>query len=121
VRGVLAVLLALSLAVHLNGLYDPTPGGASLPISDKLVHALLFGIPALLGGLLRAGWWWPALLVVHAPVSELVQARLIATRTGDPWDAVADVVGVAVGWWIAQQLVRRARRRSEVAPPAARL
>ena len=117
-RGVLAVLLVVSLVVHVVGLYDPTPSGGSVPVSDKLVHALLFGVPALLGGLLGAGLWWPSLLVLHAPVSELVQARLIAPRTGDPWDAVADVVGVAVGWWLARALRQRARRRSAEVPSA---
>ena len=110
-------LLVVALAVHLYGLYDPTPTGGGLEINDKLVHGLLFGIPALLGVLRGAGGWWPLLLALHAPVSELVQARLLARRTGDPWDGVADLVGVALGWWLARAMRRRAvARRSEQTP-----
>lgn len=111
-------LLVVALAVHLYGLYDPTPGGGGLDINDKLVHGLLFGIPALLGALLEAGTWWPLLLALHAPVSELVQARLLASRTGDPWDVVADLVGVALGWTLARALRSRAVDRASGQTPS---
>ena len=45
---------------------------------------------------------------VHAPVSELVQHFLLPGRSGDVWDAVLDLVGVALG---AAALVVRARQR----------
>ena len=49
------------------------------PVSwtDKVVHLLVF--------------------VIHAPVSELVQHFLMPGRSGDGWDVVLDLVGVAVG------------------------
>jgi len=43
------------------------------------------------------------LLAVHAVVSELVQHYLLAGRSGDPSDSVADLAGVlivtALLWW----------------------
>ncbi len=47
-------------------------------------------------------------LAVHAPVSELVQHFWLPGRTGDVWDAVLDLVGVALG---AAVLLVEARRR----------
>ena len=62
---------------------------------DKLVHALVFGVVYAAG--VRAGvpWrLWLAVSLVHAPVSELLQGALLPNRAGDPWDAIADAVGV---------------------------
>jgi VanZ family protein len=44
-------------------------------------------------------------LAGYAAVSELVQAALLSTRSGDVWDLVADLVGVAAGWWLAGRAV----------------
>lgn len=80
-------------------LYAPSaPGSGSVPYADKLVHAGIFALPVFLALLARL----PLLAVVpvvalHAPVSEVVQARLLTGRAGDPWDAVADLVGVGLG------------------------
>lgn len=40
-------------------------------------------------------------LLVHAPLSELVQGALLADRSADPWDILADVTGtvLAVAIW----------------------
>ena len=46
----------------------------------------------------------PAVLtavVGYAVVSEVVQGLLLARRSGDPLDVVADLLGVALGWWAA--------------------
>jgi VanZ family protein len=48
------------------------------------------------------------IFAVHAPLSELVQHYALPGRTGDVWDAVLDLVGVAVG---AAALVVRGRPR----------
>jgi VanZ family protein len=78
--------------------------------TDKVVHVLLFMVPVVAG--LLAGVR-PALVVgamaVHAPVSELVQHYLLPHRTGDVRDAVADLVGVALG--VGFVVVWRALRR----------
>ena len=69
-----------------------------------------FGVPTVL--VLRAWprrWALVGLLALHAPVSELVQHFLLPNRSGDPWDAVADLGGVVLGVTLA--VVGRRRRR----------
>ncbi|WP_306231433.1 VanZ family protein [Agrococcus beijingensis] len=100
-----AAVLAQLVALYLP---DP-PSSGGLPGADKVVHFGIFLAPALLGVL--AGLrpvLLGALLVAHAIVSELLQHFLLPGRGGDPWDALADVVGVAVGLAIAAALRRRA-------------
>jgi hypothetical protein len=90
-------LFGLAVAVHLVVLYWPrSPSGGDLPI-DKLVHALVFGM--VLWAAARAGL--PVapvaiLLALHAVVSELIQHYLLAGRSGDPADSVADLAGVVI-------------------------
>lgn len=87
-------------------LFTPSTGGPSLfDGSDKVVHALLFGALAATTrwrfgpGLLGLG-----LVAAYAVVSEVVQGVLLSTRSGDPYDVVADLVGAAVGWLLARLL-----------------
>ncbi|KQZ91249.1 hypothetical protein ASD62_17290 [Phycicoccus sp. Root563] len=99
------------VAVHLAALYWPRVDIVG-PVTwtDKVVHVLLFGVPTVL--VLRAWprrWALVGLLALHAPVSELVQHFLLPNRSGDPWDAVADLGGVVLGVTLA--VVGRRRRR----------
>ncbi|WP_374968579.1 VanZ family protein [Terrabacter sp. BE26] len=78
--------------------------------TDKVVHLLVFAVPTYAVG--RAlGSVRAAVLVfaLHAPVSELVQHFVLPGRTGDVWDAVVDLVGVALA--AALLVVRRPSRR----------
>ncbi|XVX21519.1 VanZ family protein [Actinomycetota bacterium] len=107
-RGLLAGALVLSVAAHLVVLYWPSPGGSPMfPGADKIVHVLVFAAPALLGLLLTRR---PApvlgLLALHAPVSELVQGALLAGRSGDWRDLLADLAGVLLGWVVWRGLRR---------------
>lgn len=82
------------------------------PVSwtDKVVHLLVFAVPTYAVG--RAlGSVRTAVIVfaVHAPVSELVQHFARPGRSGDPWDAAVDLVGVAIA--AAALVVRRPARR----------
>lgn len=94
-------LFLLCVVVHLAALYLPGAAAGAVPMppgTDKVTHMAVFGAVAWSG--LWAGL--PAVpllgvLVVHAPLSELVQASLVTGRSGDGWDVVADVVGVLVG------------------------
>lgn len=98
------VLLAVSLALQLWALYKPgSPGPEQLPFphADKVVHFVLFLLPAVALARLRAPRWAPWLLVAHAPLSEAIQS-LIPHRGVDPLDIVADVVGIAVGCWLGR-------------------
>ena len=96
-------MAALSVVV----LFSPSDGGVSLfPGSDKVVHLVLF---AALAATCR--WRFgdrPAALAAlasYALVSEVVQGVLMATRSGDPLDVVADLLGVAIGWLAARRLL----------------
>jgi VanZ family protein len=122
-RLVVTAAALVALVVHLWGLYrdhgPPTPGW--FPQADKLEHLVGFGLPCLLvllalhlhawarGRLLgrRAVALVVALFVVHAVVSEVVQGEFYTTRSGDPYDALADVVGTSLG--LAAYLVLRRR------------
>ena len=75
-----------------------------------------FGVPALLALLLIRRLWPALVLLVHAPVSEVLQAALAQGRSGDPADVAADVVGVALGTGIALVLARRGRTRPPSRP-----
>lgn len=98
-RRVVVVGAVAAVIAHLLALYGPAVGIEG-PVSwtDKVVHVLLFAAPTYAVGLaLRAAV--PAALVfaVHAPVSEALQHALLPNRSGDPWDAAFDLVGVALG------------------------
>ncbi|NNM46190.1 VanZ family protein [Knoellia sp. DB2414S] len=104
------MVFAVLVVVQLLALYWPrvTVQGP-VTWTDKVVHLLLFLVPTVSG--LLAGIR-PAYLVtamaVHAPVSELVQHFLLPNRSGDAWDAVLDLTGVALA--VGVFVVGRARR-----------
>ena len=89
---------AAAVAVQLVVLYWPrevSTGGT--PGVDKVVHAAIFG--GVLWAGLRAGVPLRPLvaaLVVHAVLSEAIQHWLLPGRDGDPFDALADLTGVAI-------------------------
>ena len=86
---------------------DPAGGGAGIPGADKAVHLLLFAAMTATARL-RFGAAVPVLtgVAAYAVVSELVQALLLSRRSGDLWDLVADLLGVALGWWVAGRTSR---------------
>ena len=90
----------VALAVQLFAVYSPRGlGGPGIPGLDKVVHALIFFAPAfavLMMGI-RARWAL-GILALHAPVSELIQHVGLVQRSGDVFDVLADLSGVALGW-----------------------
>ncbi len=95
-------MVLLSLYV----LFTPRTGGDGLfHGSDKAVHLVLFGLLAA-----TTRWRFGAVtagllaVAVYAPVSEVVQGLVLPTRSGDAWDVLADLLGVAVGWTLARRL-----------------
>ncbi|HET7397769.1 MAG TPA: VanZ family protein [Intrasporangium sp.] len=115
-------LALLAVAVHVVALYWPvvTVQGP-VTWTDKVVHVLLFAVPLYAVGRALAGTGRSVrptvlLLLAHAPLSELGQGMLLPGRSADPWDAVVDVLGVALG---AGALALRSRveaRRGEAGP-----
>ena len=99
----------VGLVVHLWGLYRDhgPPSVGWFPQADKAEHLVGFGLPCFLVLLalhLRADasarslgtrtvGLVVALFVVHAGVSEIIQGTFYTSRSGDPFDAAADVVG----------------------------
>jgi len=123
----LAALALLATVLQLYGLYRVTgPGSPSwFPQIDKVEHAVGFALPvalALLALGLRAGRQAfrrrPAtaalagVFAAHAVVSELVQHAFYRGRTGDPFDVLADWVGVAVGTAVGAALLNRTWSRA---------
>jgi hypothetical protein len=108
-RLVVGVALAV-VVVQLLVLYWPVVTVEG-PVSwtDKVVHLLVFAVPTYaVGRALESVRVAVLLFAIHAPVSELVQHFLLPGRSGDVWDAVLDLVGVALG---AAALVVGARLR----------
>jgi hypothetical protein len=116
----------LAVSLQLWGLYrvagPPQPPG--FPLADKLGHAVGFALPVLLILLAAAlrrlpGWQWPnpatqavvvSVFAAHAVVSELIQHVWYLHRTGDPFDVVADWVGIAAGVVLLRVIVLRGSR-----------
>ncbi len=108
-RSLMLTLAVVGLVVQGIALYRPTaPSGAGIPGLDKLGHALIFAVPVFF--FIRAGvrsWLVALLAVIHAVLSELIQANFYRYRSGDPWDVIADCVGIGIGWGVARLLGRR--------------
>jgi hypothetical protein len=117
-RRALQGLLGLAVVVQLVVLYSPEGGGPPLfPGFDKVVHVLVFLVPvalALLAGLPR--WLVVAVFGAQALLSEVVQGALLPHRSGDPWDAVADLTGVALGVVVAHAYQRSRRGGGDLRP-----
>lgn len=122
-RGWWVVASVVLVGVQCWALYLPEAAGVPgvdlpIPFLDKIVHLGLFALPTL--ALAR---WMPvcgaaALMVLQAVASEIVQATVLPQRSGDPLDAVADLIGIALGAWAAQAV---GRPRPRVSPGARHL
>lgn len=110
------VFFAGAVALQLVALYlpqPPTPGEVAVPGADKAVHVLVFALMMLTGVLAGLPARWLALvLAAHAVLSEVIQHVLLPTRSGDPLDALADLGGIALGWYVATMVTRHRQSRS---------
>jgi VanZ family protein len=99
-----------AVALQLYGVYAPREAGphVGIPQIDKVAHFFLFAAVAFLG--LKVGVparWLLGALVANAIVSEIVQHYLLPQRDGSPFDALADLAGVAFGAWLSFKVFRR--------------
>jgi uncharacterized membrane protein len=132
-----AAAAGLVVALQLWGLYAPQPpaDAAWFPGTDKVAHAVGFGLPVALvmladtlrqrtngrrprARVLILATWVSA---VHAVVSELVQAAFYTDRRGDPLDLLADWSGIAIAAMLTGLGVglRRVRNVWRNGPPGA--
>src|SRR5665811_335458 len=93
------VAFGVALAAQLIAVYSPQGlAGPGITGLDKVVHVSIFFAPAL--ALLMMGIrarWALGILALHAPVSELIQPVGLPQRSGDVFDVLADLSGVALG------------------------
>jgi len=98
------VALVLMGALQIWALYLIVPTGGPDPLQrDKLVHVVMFAVPAALAAALRLRWV-VLVLVLHALLSEPAQALFTRQRTADVWDTVADGVGIVIGVALARRV-----------------
>jgi len=113
----LVVLAGLAVAAQAYGLYLPSTGDRPdwFPGADKVQHVLGFAVPVLLVLWARAAArpltrrflaGTTLAFAVHAVVSEVVQGTFYRSRTGDPYDVLADAVGIGLGVLIARAGLR---------------
>jgi hypothetical protein len=108
----LRVVLGIVLLAHLLALYWPRVDlQGPVTWTDKVLHVVLFGAPALAALAARVPHerWVVAAIALHAPLSEWLQHAVLPHRSGDAWDAVADLGGVVVGVTLAVVGRRRGR------------
>lgn len=114
----LTVAFAAAVLAHLWGLYWPRvdlPSDA--PLTDKWAHLAGFGVPVALAWLRFPRHRTPlvAAFAAHAVISEVLQGLVLPNRVGDSLDALADLIGVALGvavGWGTRALVRTITRPS---------
>jgi len=113
-------VFAIALVVHLVALYTPKAAVPSPVLgTDKLAHMALFGVVLWTG--VRAGLRQRPLLVtlaINAVASEVVQALWLAKRSGDVWDTVADLIGLALALLLLRRTGRDRPGRDAFVPPA---
>lgn len=113
-RTVLAIGLGLTLVVMLTPADDLADPG----VDDKVSHALTFLTLAVLGRLalvpVRA---LAVALVAYAALTEVLQALLPIGRHGDPWDLLADTIGVGLGLLLSDAVRVAVRRRARSSAP----
>lgn len=75
---------------------------------DKIVHSSAFA--TVTAAALLTGWRRDIVIglsVIHAGLSEIIQAYFIRGRTGQTLDIVADVAGILIAWLIVALLVKK--------------
>lgn len=119
VKTVLTLVFLVALVLNFFGLYSPTslePPALDIPGLDKIGHAVSFA--ALVAPALWLGWaplWVLLVTVAHAGFSELLQLYLLPGRMGDPWDFLADCLGILAGLAIALTVTSAIRARDRAA------
>ena len=93
--------VALTLALSLG---PPTVGNDTSQL-DKLAHLAGYGVLMFWWAqlIIRRRWRLAVAVVAFGGAIELLQG-LAPERQPDPWDALANTVGVLLGWLVAHRL-----------------
>lgn len=105
---VLTILFAILLLILsiIPGDMTSTPGGFYFEGMDKVMHALMYGVFALLATNVYVAFFklkfWPVLLLVfitwcYSIMMEILQLYLVSTRSGELLDAIANLIGIVLG------------------------
>ncbi|MFV0252304.1 MAG: hypothetical protein ACK5H2_03100 [Beutenbergiaceae bacterium] len=115
-------LFLAACALNIYALYAPRiPGPDGVPGVDKVAHIAIFALVMVTG--MAAGIGLRTLLVallLQTLASEVSQHLFVSGRTGDVWDAAADLAGIGLGWAAGNWLLgnyRPARVRLDAAGP----
>jgi VanZ family protein len=106
------LLLAITLLIVTWLMLSPSVGEGGIPINDKVAHALVFGLLALLA---HASWpmrdfdrrFWIALLAYGLAI-EILQ-HFIPHRSFSLLDLAADGLGIALYAWLHPVILPRLR------------
>jgi VanZ family protein len=108
-RGIILTILFAILLLILSiipGDMTVTPGGFYFQGMDKVIHALMYGVFAILVTNVYLALYkikfWPLLLLVfttwvYSILMEILQFYVVETRSGELLDAIANLTGIALG------------------------
>ena len=98
-------------------LFTPESGVPTAPPgTDKVIHTLLFALLAFTGLYAKISRVLP-MLVVYAGVSEVLQQLITPLhRSGDVLDALVDVLGIGLGWFVFARIGTKLGNRRTDSP-----
>lgn len=104
---------------YLSSLSDPPDPAISIPLRDKLVHAVLYGGLAATTsiGIRRSNetvrpwvqWWVPIVFAVLYGITDEAHQLFVPNRTWEFSDLLADVIGAAVAQAVLVGVLWRVR------------
>lgn len=113
---VLGVISGFGMALASWLLIAPDVGPPpAFPYQDKVFHIIAFGSltgPAVLALPKRYLWFWLAHMLALGAGIEVVQAQIGEGRSGDPFDFLADCIGIALAYLIARVIRRTFESRT---------
>lgn len=112
--GISLVYLLIFLSIMAMAYTNNLPGYLSaIPHYDKPGHVILYALPTYLGHRLlnyralklqsRRLPLFPLLFILFTVTEELIQ-NLSPYRTLDAIDLIASILGIGLGWWIAERM-----------------
>ena len=82
--------------------------------ADKVVHVAIFAVLSFLYKATfskQSFWRCFFILLLYGIATELAQEYMHLGRSGDPLDLLADAIGIALGYWVMNQLAHKLMQR----------